>query len=42
MNLIGDFIHNIFDGVALGGILSGGKTSSSVSTFVAIIAHEIP
>lgn len=35
-------MHNIFDGVAIGGIFSTGNKSSSVSTFVAVLAHEIP
>lgn len=42
LNLVGDFFHNIIDGIALGAIFSTGNTSNSISTFVAIVAHEIP
>jgi len=40
--LIGDFIHNILDGIAIGAIFSTRNEEAAISTVVAIIAHEIP
>ena len=42
LNLLGDFIHNLMDGLALGIAFHDGEQSLIISTLVAIIAHEVP
>jgi Predicted divalent heavy-metal cations transporter len=42
MILLADFIHNIMDGLAIGAAFASGNKSVAISTFVAIVAHEIP
>jgi len=42
MNLIGDFLHNIFDGLVLAIVFKTGTQALAWSTFIAVICHEIP
>ena len=42
LNLFGDFLHNILDGLAIGVAFSGGQFDLVTSTLIATIAHEIP
>lgn len=42
MNLIGSFIHNFIDGLALGIAFATGRRTEIVPVIIAIVAHEIP
>jgi len=42
MVLIADFLHNSMDGLAIGVAFASGKKELALSTFIAIMAHEIP
>lgn len=42
MNLLGSFIHNFIDGLALGVAFATGNPLEIVPVIIAIIAHEIP
>ena len=42
MVLMADFLHNTMDGLAIGVAFSSGNKHLAVSTFVAILAHEVP
>lgn len=42
MNLIGSFIHNFIDGLALGIAFATANPTEIVPVIIAIIAHEIP
>ena len=42
MNLIGDFIHNITDGLVIGVLCAAKNKADIASSLVAIVAHEIP
>jgi len=42
MVLIADFLHNSMDGIAIGVAFASGKKEIALSTFIAIMAHEIP
>lgn len=42
MNLLGSFIHNFIDGLALGVSFATGNPLEIVPVIIAIIAHEIP
>ena len=42
LNLIGSFIHNFIDGLALGVAFATGRRTEFVPLLIAIIAHEIP
>jgi len=42
MVLMADLLHNTMDGLAIGVAFASGNKHLAVSTFVAILAHEIP
>ena len=42
MILFADFLHNIMDGLAIGAAFASQSKSTAISTFVAVLLHEIP
>ena len=42
MVLLADFIHNAIDGIGIGVTFASGDKTLALSTFIAILAHEIP
>ena len=42
LNLVGDFLHNITDGLILGILFASKNKKNVISTTLAIVAHEIP
>ena len=42
MVLFADLIHNVMDGIAIGVAFASGDKNLAVSTFIAVLAHEIP
>ena len=42
MVLLADFIHNAMDGIGIGVTFASGDKTLALSTFIAILAHEIP
>ncbi len=39
LNLIGSFIHNFMDGIALGAAFGTGSSSTFIPVIIAIVAH---
>jgi zinc transporter ZupT len=39
MNIIGSFIHNFMDGLAVGAAFGTGDTSQFIPVIIAIVAH---
>lgn len=42
MVLIGDIVHNLFDGMAIGVAFSGHEVWGGISTSIAVLCHELP
>lgn len=42
MNLLGDFVHNIVDGMLIAAAFLSGGTEIGVATTIAVLLHEIP
>ena len=42
LNLISSFIHNFFDGFAVGAAFASKSKSQYIPVLIAIFAHEIP
>jgi len=42
MVLFADLVHNVMDGIAIGVAFASGDKNLAVSTFIAVLAHEIP
>lgn len=42
MVLLGDLVHNLFDGLAIGVAFAGSGISGGISTSIAVFCHEIP
>ncbi len=42
MVLMADFLHNTMDGLAIGVAFASGDKHLALSTFIAILAHEVP
>lgn len=42
MNLLGDFVHNILDGMLIAAAWLGGGPELGIATTIAVLLHEIP
>ena len=42
LNLLSSFIHNFFDGFAIGAAFASRQKSQYIPTLIAVYAHEIP
>jgi zinc and cadmium transporter len=42
MNVVGDGLHNLVDGMLIGASWATGDTTLAVATTIAVVAHEIP
>lgn len=42
LNILSSFIHNFFDGFAIGAAFASRHKSQYIPTLIAVYAHEIP